>query len=75
MEIKDFSEKFAGCLNTVPSSGINATTQFKKLEDWSSIMALIVIAMIDSEYGKTLTADDIRSSETIEDLFTIIRSK
>lgn len=75
MEIKEFSEKFATCLNTVPDGGVSAATQFKKLEDWSSIMALIVIAMIDSEYGKTLTAEDIRSSETIQDLYAIIRSK
>lgn len=75
MEITEFSEKFAACLNTVPASGIDASTQFKKLEDWSSIMALIVIAMIDTEYGKTLTAEDIRSSETIQDLYATIQSK
>jgi hypothetical protein len=31
--------------------------------------------MVDSEYGKVLTAEDIHKADTIEDLFGIIQSK
>lgn len=75
MEIKDFIEKFGACLHHTPTAEIDPTTKFKKLEEWSSIFALIVIAMVDSEYGKVLTAEDIHNADTIEDLFGIIQSK
>jgi hypothetical protein len=38
----------------------------------SFIIALSIIAMVDDEYGVTIKGDDIRKSETIEDLFNII---
>ncbi len=75
MLIEDFTKKFAGCMNTVPEVTIDGKTRFKKLDDWSSISALIVIAMVDAEYGKSLTAADIHQADTIEDLFLIIHSK
>lgn len=75
MQIEEFTEKFVGCLNSEPATRIDSNTSFKKLEEWSSIFALIVIAMVDSEYGKTLTSEDIRSADTINDLFVIIQSK
>jgi acyl carrier protein len=75
MEINDFTEKFVACLHHTPDTEINSSTKFKKLEEWSSIFALIVIAMVDSEYGKVLTAEDIHKADTIEDLFGIIQSK
>jgi acyl carrier protein len=75
MDITDFIERFAACLYDSPSSVISPNTEFKKLDEWSSIFALIVIAMIDSDYHKTLTADDIRNSKTLSDLFKLIQSK
>ena len=75
MEINDFIEKFGGCLHHTRVSEVAPKTQFKKLEDWSSIFALIVIAMVDSEYSKVLTAEDIHKADTIEDLYGIIHSK
>lgn len=75
MEINDFIEKFVGCLHQTPGAEIGPATKFKKLEEWSSIFALIVIAMVDSEYGKVLSAEDIHKASTIEDLFAIIQSK
>ena len=75
MDINDFIEKFAACLHHTPSSPIGPDTEFKKLDEWSSIFALIVIAMVDTDYHKVLTAEDIRSSKSLSDLFTLIQSK
>jgi acyl carrier protein len=43
------------------------------LDDWSSLLALSVIAMIDEEYNVTIKGKDLLSAETIEDLFNIIK--
>ena len=75
MDINGFIVQFGACLHHTPIAEVNSKTQFKKLEEWSSIFALIVIAMVDTEYGKVLTAADIYKAETIEDLFGVIQSK
>lgn len=75
MDITDFIERFASCLYHTPSPAISPETEFKKLDEWSSIFALIVIAMVDSDYHTTLTADDIRNSTSLSDLFNLIQSK
>ena len=75
MELNDFIEKFAEQFDETDTSEFKAETEFKALEEWSSLMALSVIAMVDDEYDVTLKGDDIRSSETIEDLFNLVKSK
>ena len=50
-------------------------TDFKELDEWSSLLALSIIAMVDEEYNVTLKGDDIRNSKTIADLFELVKSK
>lgn len=75
MEIKDFIEKFADAIEAENPETIKAETDFHDLDEWSSLAALSIIAMVDEEYDITLKGDDIRSSVTIEDLYNIIKSK
>jgi acyl carrier protein len=75
MELNVFVKQFADCLMSEDASAIHAQTEFKKLDEWGSMMALIVIAMVDSEYNKTLTAEDIHAAKTIEALFKIVEEK
>lgn len=75
MELNDFIEKFAEQFDETDASEFKADTEFKALDEWSSLMGLSIIAMVDDEYDVTLKGDDIRNSETIEDLFNIVASK
>jgi len=75
MEIKEFIENFADQFDDTDASEMNAETKFRELDEWSSLIALSVIAMVDEEYDVTLKGDDIRNSETIQDLFNIVESK
>lgn len=75
MELKDFIEKFAEQFDETDASEFKADTEFKALDEWSSLSALSIIAMIDDEYDVTIKGDDIRNSETIEDLFYLVKSK
>ncbi|MBO4719334.1 MAG: acyl carrier protein [Prevotella sp.] len=75
MEIKDFIEKFAEQFDDTDVSVINAETVFKELDEWSSLIALSVIAMVDEEYEVTLKGEDIRNSTTVEDLFNAVKAK
>ena len=75
MELKEFIENFANQFDDTDASEIKAETEFKELDEWSSLIALSVIAMVDEEYDIAIKGDDIRNSKTVEDLFNIVKSK
>lgn len=75
MSIDQFIENFTELFDETDPDTINATTQFKDLEEWSSLLALSVIAMIDEEYDVEFRGEDIRSSNTVEDLYKIVQSR
>lgn len=75
MDIKQFIGYFADLFDETDSDTINATTRFKELDEWSSLVALSVIAMIDEEYDVEFRGDDIRYSNTVEDLFHIVEKR
>lgn len=75
MEIKDFIENFANQFDDTDASEFKAETKFKELDEWSSLVALSVIAMVDEEYDITIKGEDIRNSNTIEELFNAVKAK
>lgn len=70
-----FIKHFAAQFDDTEASEFTSTTVFKDLEEWSSLMALSVIAMVDEEYEVKIKGDDIRNSKTIEELYKIVESK
>ena len=62
MDLKEFIEHFAEQFEDTEVSVFQPDTNFKELEEWSSLMALSVIAMVDEEYDIRIKGDDIRSS-------------
>lgn len=75
MEMKEFIAYFADQFDETDPNEIQASTEFHQLEEWSSLIALGVIAFVKTQYGKTITGKEIRDSKTIEDLYNIVSSK
>ena len=75
MEIKEFIEHFAEQFDDTDISLFSENTKFRELDEWTSLIALSVIAMVDEEYEVTIKGDDMKQSETIGDLFRIVQSK
>lgn len=73
--LNEFVALFAEQFDETDASLIKADTKFHDLEEWSSLIGLSVIAMVDEEYDVTLKGDDIKNAETIEDLFKTVQSK
>lgn len=73
--LEDFILNFADQFDDTDAGEFTPTTVFKDLDEWSSLIALSIIAMVDEEYDVTLKGDDIRNSNTIEDLYNVVRSK
>lgn len=75
MEINEFVEKFAAQFDDTDPAEITAKTEFKNLDEWSSLTALSIIGMADEEYDVTLKGDDIRNALTVEDVFNTVKAK
>lgn len=75
MEISKFIELFAELFDETDVTEFSAETEFKKLGEWSSLIALSVIAMVDEEYGIIIQGEDIRNANTIADLFNNVKIK
>lgn len=75
MELKEFIEKFAEQYDDVDVEQLNADTNFREVEGYSSLVALLIITMIDEEYNVTITGDDMKKQVTIGDLFNLVSSR
>lgn len=51
---------------------LTAETNLKDLEEFDSLAAMYLIAMVDESFGKELSADEIRSITTVSSLIDII---
>ena len=77
MEIKEFIQNFAEQFEDTDASGIQRQLINVKmqLDDWNSLVALSVIAMIDEEYDVTIKGDELRAAKTVNDVFELVKSK
>lgn len=75
MELNDFIAKFAEQFDDTDPSEFTPETEFKDLEEWSSLTALSIIAMIDEEYDIQIKGDDIKKANTVKDLYNIVAAK
>lgn len=75
MELNEFIEKFAEQFDDVDVSSLTAETKFREIEGYTSLVALLIITMIDEEYNVTVTGDDMKRQVTIGDLFNLVSSR
>ncbi len=75
LQIEDFIQKIETEFEEIKTGTIRAGDEFRKLEGWSSMMALILIAKVDSEYNITISADELAKCFTIRDLYELIKQK
>jgi len=75
MELKKFVGLFAEQFEETDIALFTKSTIFKDLDEWDSLSALSVMAMVDEEMEKRITGADLRSCNTIEELFNLAQSK
>tara|TARA_B110000240_G_C13424756_1_gene421082 strand:+ start:633 stop:857 length:225 start_codon:yes stop_codon:yes gene_type:complete len=73
--MKDFIENFKEILDEPEEINLSSKTTFKDIDEWDSLTNLSLMAMVDSDYNVKLNADDINKSDTLSDLFNLIKSK
>ena len=73
--LEEFVTLFADLFDETDPRSFAPDTNYRELDEWSSLVALSVIAMVDEEYDVTIKGEDIRNSDTIEELFNAVKAK
>ena len=73
--LEKFVALFAEQFDETDPSTFKADTVFHELDEWSSLIGLSVIAMVDEEFDVALKGDDVKNSVTIEDLYNRVVSR
>ncbi len=69
MSVEKFIEQVEEEFEELESGSLKPESNFREYFEWNSVNALIIIALIDSEYDVTINAEDIQNSETVQDLY------
>lgn len=75
MDLQQFIQQFAEQFDDTDLTEFSAETKFKELDEWSSLIALSIIAMVDDEYDVQIKGDDVRNTNTIAELFEIVKGR
>lgn len=73
--LDEFVQLFAELFDETDASEFAPDTDFRELDEWSSLIGLSVIAMVDEEFGVALKANDFRQISTISDLYQVVVDK
>lgn len=74
MTLEEFVQKVQDELQETPAEQITADTNYKELEEWGSLTSLSLISMIEEEYDKLITGADVRSRNSIKELWEYVES-
>lgn len=72
MDLKEFVKAFAAEFEDTPVEVFIPETVYKELEEWDSLSVLSIIALVDDKFDIKITGQDLRDSNTIEDIYNLI---
>ena len=71
--MEDFIKNFAEQFEDTDAAVFTPECKFRELEEWSSFMALAIMAMIKLEYDVAITANEMREANTIQELYDLVQ--
>jgi acyl carrier protein len=71
--METFIEQLADTLEC--TEALNADTELNSLDEWDSLGKLSVISMIMDDYKVTIEGDELKSAETVAELYALIVGK
>ena len=75
MEIEVFLGKIKAEFNEDYDLGdLGLDDNIKNMDWWSSMHALVIIALIDTEYDVMLEPSQMKSANTVRELFTVVNN-
>lgn len=75
ISVKEFTRLIEKEFEDIEPSSLSPETNYRDIPDFSSMHALIIIALIDNEFDVLLSGQDLKSTQTINDLYNLVKDK
>jgi|TARA_R110000782_G_scaffold259894_1_gene350754 acyl carrier protein len=75
MNIQELIEKLEEEIEEVEKGTLTPLTNIRNIDWWSSMHALVIIALVDIEYNVQVSGKDLKEIQTIQDLYDLIVKK
>ncbi|MDD4597481.1 MAG: acyl carrier protein [Lentimicrobiaceae bacterium] len=75
MNIEDFIARIEEEFDDLTPGSLKPESVFREVFEWNSINALILIALIKTEYNVTINAEDIANAKTVNDIYQVVQSR
>ena len=73
--LEEFVALFAEQFDETEADQFTPETDFRELDEWSSLIGQSIIGMVDEEFGVALKSNDFRQADTIGELYDVVKSK
>ena len=75
IDLNNFLDVFSQVFDELDTSDFNLKTNFKENDEWDSLTALNLITILDENYEKKITGDELSNINTIQELKKFIESE
>jgi len=72
--MQEFIKNFYDVFDETDIEELTPETRFRDLDEWSSLHALATMNMLDQIYGKKISAEQMKATNTIQELYNIANS-
>lgn len=73
--MEEFIKEFEAQFEEVQPGSLHPETELESLEEWGSLQALVIIAMLDSKYKVKVTGAELMEAKTVSDVYKLVQSK
>ncbi len=75
IDIDTFVSAFEEQFEEVEAGSLKPDTEYRELPDWSSMQALMIIVFLDTDYGVNISAEELKTATSIQDLYDLVKVK
>ena len=72
MTIEEFTQKMESVFEDEQPGSFTPDTDFRNIPTWSSMYALIIVALFETDFKTTVTGDQLRKCSTVRDLYQLL---
>jgi len=75
MDLTEFIKHFAEQFDDEPLTNFAPETRFRDIEEWDSLHAMMIMAMVNEKYKVKITPEELKNSQTVAEVFEVVNAK
>lgn len=75
ISVEEFTQLLEKEFDDVEQGSLHPAMSYRDIPHFGSIHALVIIAFVDNQFDVLLSGEDLRNTQTIQDLYDLILTK